>query len=174
VSGARPAAERWSVIPRPANPEVAVFERFTDTSRRAVAIANQETHRLGGNFIGDVELLIGLAKESNGVCHRALTGIGVDLVDLRRQLEEQPRSLDDGTAPQKLPQTREFKLAIEAAIAISQKSSEAHVGTEHMLLGLLRYPEFVSSRALAERAVSFDRAKEAVAMVRPAGTKGEE
>ena len=151
-----------------------MFERFTDTSRRAVAIANQETHRIGGNLIGDVELLIGLAKESNGVCHRALTGIGVDLVGLRRQLEQLPRSLDDGTAPQKLPQTREFKLAIEAAIAISRESGDTHVGTEHMLLGLLRHPEFASSRALAERAVSFDRAKESIALICPAGTKGEE
>ena len=82
--GAAAAGDRPYVIPRPANREVAVFERFTDTSRRAVVIANHETHRLGGNIIGDVELLIGLAKESRGVCHRALTGIGVDLDDLRR------------------------------------------------------------------------------------------
>ncbi len=151
-----------------------MFERFTYTSRRAVAIANQETHRLGGKIIGDVELLIGLAKESTGVCYRALSGIGVDLEELRRQLEQQPRSLDDGSAPRLLPQTREFKLAIEAAIAISRDSDNKRVGTEHILLGLLRYPEFASSRVLAQHSVSFDRANEAIAGMGSASPKGEE
>jgi hypothetical protein len=82
--------------------------------------------------------------------------------------------LGNGTARGKLPQTREFKLAFEAAITISREWGDKHVGTEHMLLGLLRYPEFPSSRALAECAVSFDRAKAAIALIRPAETKGEE
>src|SRR4051794_2125935 len=76
-----------------ANPEVALFERFTMTSRRAVAIANQETHRLGGNIIGDVELLLGLVKETGGLSHVALRRLGVELRELERQLEAQSRSL---------------------------------------------------------------------------------
>ena len=162
------------VIPHPANPEVAVFERFTDTSRIAVATANQETHRLGGNIIGDVELLIGLARESRGLCYRALSGIGIDLEELRRQLEQQPRSLDDGSAPSLLPQTDEFKRVLESAMAISRDAGDKHVGTEHMLLGVLHHPEFASSRVLAAHAVTLERATEAIALVRPAGTKGEE
>lgn len=151
-----------------------MFERFTDASRRAVAIANQEAHRLRGSAIGDVELLIGLTLESTGVCQRALCDMSVDLPKLRRQLEQKPRSLDDGSAPRLLPQTGAFKLAIEAAIAVSRASARTRVGTEHMLLGLLRYPDFESSSTLLQYGVSFDRAIEAIAHVCPAPGMGEE
>jgi ATP-dependent Clp protease ATP-binding subunit ClpA len=118
--------------------------------------------------------LIGLATMPGSLCGHVLCGMGVDFDELRRQLEQQPRDLDDGTASQKLPQTREFKLAIEAAIAVSREAGDMHVGTEHMLLGLLRYPTFASSRVLAERGVAFDRAKEAIALFWAAQAKGKE
>src|SRR4051812_12980120 len=135
-----------------------MFEKFTKTSRIAVAIANQETHRLGGNIIGDIELLLGLAKETRGLCHRALARMNIDLQSLERELEDQPRSLDAGTAPTKLPQTREFKMAIESTIAIAREMGHKHVGTEHMLLGLLRNSDFASSRVLAKHTVSYEHA----------------
>ncbi|MBC8108312.1 MAG: hypothetical protein H7Z14_17130 [Anaerolineae bacterium] len=142
------------------NPErkVEMFEQVTKIARIAVAIANQETHRLGGKIIGDAELLLGLTKEPRGLCHLALSRMGVDLHELRRDLENQPRSLDAGTAPTKLPQTRDFKVAIQEAIEIARELGHKHVGTEHMLLALLRNPDFASARVLARQEVSFERA----------------
>ncbi|CAN5643163.1 hypothetical protein BH09PLA1_BH09PLA1_25090 [soil metagenome] len=142
-----------------------MFERFTRISRIAVAISNQETHRLGGNVIGDAELLLGLTKESRGLCHRALSRMGIDLPKLRADLENQPRSLDAGTAPTKLPQTREFKITIQEAMEISRELGHQHVGTEHILLALLRNPDFASAKVLAKHGVSFERARETITTV---------
>src|SRR5690242_14346420 len=130
-----------------------MFEHFTDASRKAVAIANQQTHRLGGNIIGDVELLIGLA--STGVSAPVLRELGVDLAALREELEQQARPTEPVTpGPPRLPQTPKFKAAVQAAIAIAKELGDEWVGTQHLLLGLLRHPEFRSSQVLAERGVS--------------------
>ena len=139
-----------------------MFERFTDTSRLAVAIANQETHRLGGNIIGVIELLLGLVKANRGVANRALRQMGVDLAALAKELELHPRSLDDGSAPQKLPQTPAFKTVIESAIDLARELRHPYVGTEHMILGLLRDPQTAPAKILAGHGVTFDRAKDVV------------
>jgi ATP-dependent Clp protease ATP-binding subunit ClpC len=153
---------------------VAVFERFTNISRISVGRANQETHRLGGNIIGDVELLLGLVNESRGVANIAMRQLGVDLSKLKVELEKQPRSLDDGKPPRKLPQTRELKLAIQSAIELAREMGHKHVGTEHMLLALVRDSSSAPSRILASHGVAFDRVKQTVADLAAASPQGEE
>ncbi len=137
-------------------------------------MANQETHRLGGNLIGDIELLLGLVKHTRGVANVALRQLGVDLSKLKGELESQPRSLDDGTAPQKLPQTQEFKIAIRSTIELARDMGHRHVGTEHMLIALVRDPGSAPSRILAGHAVSFDRVNCTIADIASVNPKGEE
>ena len=151
-----------------------MFERFTDTSRLSVAIANQETLRLGGNIIGEVELLLGLTKVNRGVANRALRQMGVDLARLADELARQPRSLDDGSAPQKLPQTPAFKTAIESAIDLARELGHPCVGTEHMLLGLMSAPQSATARILAGHGVILDRAKNVVIGIISSNAQGEE
>ena len=139
-----------------------MFERLTDTSRRAVAIANQETHRLGGTVIGDVELLLGIVSMPNCTGAVVLRKLGVSLPKLRSELERQPRVSDDGSAPAKLPQTVQFKRAIETAIALAGELGHGHVGTEHMVLGLLRHSDMAASQVLSRHAVSFDNLRQAI------------
>lgn len=145
-----------------------MFDLFTDTSRRAVAYANQETLRLRGNIIGEAELLLGIVIGEQGIGHRVLRLAGIDLDDLANQLRQQPRAKDDGSAPQRLPQTPEFRLAIEAAVEIGRELNHRTVTTGHMLLGLLRYREFASTRLLAARGLTYDEAAKTIAAMRGA------
>jgi ATP-dependent Clp protease ATP-binding subunit ClpC len=136
-----------------------MFEKFTDGSRKAAVLANQAAHRLGGNIIGDVELLIGLADTGTSV--RILRDLGVDLASLRNELERQARVEPPAAAgPPRLPQTPQFKHAVQAAIAIAKELGDEFVGTPHLLLGILRHPEFESAQTLTRRGVSFDAVRD--------------
>jgi len=151
-----------------------LYERFTKTSRHAVAIANRETHRLGGNIIGDVELLLGLVTETGGVANAALRELAVDLPKLKDELERQPRSRVDGAAREMLPQTPEFKLAIQSAIELAREMGHQSVGTQHMLLAVLRDRRSVSSRILRGYGVSLARANQTVVGLMSANPQAEE
>ncbi|HEY8749084.1 MAG TPA: Clp protease N-terminal domain-containing protein [Tepidisphaeraceae bacterium] len=139
-----------------------VFERFSYVSRKAVAVSNQQVHRLGGNVIGDVDLLLGIIVEGTGVGAAVLRDLGVELSALRNQLEREPRNPSNERTPELLPQSQEFKLAIEDAIEISRTMDHDVVGTHHMLLGLLAHAEFASSRILASNGVSFELVRASV------------
>jgi ATP-dependent Clp protease ATP-binding subunit ClpC len=135
----------------------------------AVAVANQQTHRLGGNVIGDVELLLGIARlpACNGAS--VLRQLGVNLKRLRSTLERQVRPLATIPAPAKLPQSPQFKLAVEAAIESSAAAGHEWVGTEHMLLGLLKHPGTSSSQVLATFGVAANQV--AAAVLTPAAAR---
>jgi ATP-dependent Clp protease ATP-binding subunit ClpC len=139
-----------------------MFDHFTNTARRAMAIANQETHRLGGNIIGDTELLLGILKQEHSSGAMVLSGLGINFGGVRRQLEQYSRPLSAGSPPSMLPQTLEAKRAIESAINIARELGHNHVETAHMLLGLLRHPELGSSRVLAAHGVSYEPLQQAV------------
>jgi ATP-dependent Clp protease ATP-binding subunit ClpC len=127
-----------------------MFERFTDRARRAITLANQEAQRLAHDHVGTEHLLLGIVKEGSGLAAVVLQEFHVDLSVVRQQVE----ALGHGPSkspppPQKLGQTQRLLRVLEYAIQEASALSHNYVGTEHLLLGLLREPEGTAARVLA-------------------------
>ena len=125
-----------------------MFERFTDRARKVMALANQEAQRFNHEYIGTEHLLLGLALEGSGVGATAMRNLGVDLSVLRTEVEKLVKSGPDMVAMGKLPQTPRAKRAIEYAVEEARALNHNYVGTEHILLGLLRESEGIAAQVL--------------------------
>jgi len=125
-----------------------MFERFTDRARKVMALANQEAQRLNHEYIGTEHLLLGLAMESSGVGATVMKNLGVDLAALRAEVEKLVKRGPDVVAMGKLPQTPRAKRVIEYAVEEARALNHNYVGTEHILLGLLRESEGIAAQVL--------------------------
>ena len=119
-----------------------MFERFTDRARKVMALANQEAQRFNHEYIGTEHILLGLVKEGSGVGANVLKNLDVDLRKVRLEVEKLVKSGPDMVTMGKLPQTPRAKKVIEYAIEEARNLNHNYVGTEHLLLGLLRGPAF--------------------------------
>ena len=115
-----------------------MFERFTDRARKVMALANQEAQRFNHEYIGTEHILLGLVKEGSGVGANVLKNLDVDLRKVRLEVEKLVKSGPDMVTMGKLPQTPRAKKVIEYAIEEARNLNHNYVGTEHLLLGLLR------------------------------------
>ena len=125
-----------------------MFERFTDRSRRVVVLAQEEARMLNHESVGTEHILLGLIREDGGVAAQALASLGISEEAARRQVEEIVSRGQAGPARGHLPFTPEGKkvllLSLREAIALGH----GYVGTEHILLGLIREDEGVATRVL--------------------------
>lgn len=126
-----------------------MFERFTDRARRAVALAGQEAMRLRHDHIGTEHLLLGMVKEGSGLAAVVLQQFNVSLATVRQKVEELAHAPTSNMPPAKLRQTERYSRVIAYAIEEAHLLSHNYVGTEHLLLGLLREPEGTAARVLA-------------------------
>ena len=125
-----------------------MYERFTDRARKVMQLANQEAQRLNHEYIGCEHLLIALIKEGGGVAAHVMKAFG-DANDLIKVLREAcTPGPNFGVAMGKLPHTPRTKAVIQAAIAESEARKDGYVGTEHVLLALVRDPESLPLAAL--------------------------
>jgi hypothetical protein len=125
-----------------------MFERFTDRSRKVMALANQEAQRFNHEYIGTEHILLGLLKEGSGVGANVLKNLDVDLRKVRLEVEKLVRSGPDIVTMGKLPQTPASKRATEYAIEEARNLNHNYVGTEHLLLGLIREHDGVAAHVL--------------------------
>jgi len=125
-----------------------MFERFTDRARKVMALANQEAQRFNHEYIGTEHILLGLVKEGSGVGATVLKNLDVDIKKLRLEVEKQVKSGPDMVTMGKLPQTPRAKKVIEYAIEEARALNHNYVGTEHILLGLLRESEGIAAQVL--------------------------
>ena len=125
-----------------------MFERFTDRARKVMALANQEAQRFNHEYIGTEHVLLGLVKEGSGVGATVLKNLDVDIKKLRLEVEKQVKSGPDMVTMGKLPQTPRAKKVIEFAIEEARALNHNYVGTEHILLGLLRETEGIAAQIL--------------------------
>jgi len=130
-----------------------MFERFTVRSRKVLALANQEAHRFNHEFIGTEHILLGMIKEGSGVGVTVLKNLGVDTQSLWHEVERLVKRGPDRVTMGKLPQTPRAKKVIEYAIKEMREMEEQfnrrlNVGTEHILLGLLRESEGIAAQVL--------------------------
>jgi ATP-dependent Clp protease ATP-binding subunit ClpC len=134
-----------------------MFERFTDRARKVMALANQEAQRFNHEYIGTEHVLLGLVKEGSGVGANVLKNLDVDLRKVRLEVEKLVKSGPDMVTMGKLPQTPRAKKVIEYAIEEARNLNHNYVGTEHLLLGLLREQDGVAAQVLMNLASSSTR-----------------
>jgi ATP-dependent Clp protease ATP-binding subunit ClpC len=124
-----------------------VFERFTDRSRRVVVLAQEEARLLNHNYIGTEHLLLGLIAEGEGVAATALESLGISLEAVQLQVEEIIGR--GGAAPSgQIPFTPRAKKVLELSLREALQLHHDYIGTEHLLLGLIREGEGVAAQVL--------------------------
>jgi hypothetical protein len=138
-----------------------VFERFTDRARRVVVLAQEEARLLNHNYIGTEHLLLGLLSEGEGVGARALVSMGVDLGGARFEVEA---IIGRGTdAPSgHIPFTPRAKKVLELSLREALQLGHNYIGTEHILLGLIREGSGVAAQALTKLGVGLDVTRQRV------------
>jgi ATP-dependent Clp protease ATP-binding subunit ClpC len=138
-----------------------MFERFTDRARRVIVLAQEEARMLEHNYIGTEHLLLGLIHEGEGVAAKALRALDVDLDTLRREVEalvgrgEQP-------AQGHIPFTPQAKKVLELALRESVALGHDYIGTEHLLLGLVREGEGPAAQVLQQRGIELNTVRQQV------------
>ncbi len=138
-----------------------MFERFTDKARRAVVLAQEEARTLDHNYIGTEHLLLGLLREEDGVAARALGSLGVSLEAVRRDVEA---IIGRGEAVPKghIPFTPRAKKVLELALREALQLGHNYIGTEHILLGLVREGEGVAAQVLQKLGADLNRVRQTV------------
>src|SRR5207248_1392768 len=139
-----------------------MYERFTDRARKVMQLANQEAQRLNHEYIGTEHILLGLAKEGSGVAANVLKNLDTDLGKIRLEVEKIVRSGPAVSLPGKLPQTPKAKKVIEYAVEEARNLGHNYVGTEHLLLALLREQEGVAAQVLMNLGLTLREVREEV------------
>ncbi len=140
-----------------------MFERFTDRARQVVVLAQDEARALGHAYIGTEHLLLGLLREEEGLAAQALHQLGVSLEAAREQVLAIVGPGEEGAgATGQIPFTPRGKRALELALREALALGHNHIGTEHVLLGLLRQGEGVASKVLHAFGVDEDAARDEV------------
>src|SRR3990170_1412996 len=142
--------------------ETRMYERFTDRARKVMQLANQEAQRFNHEYIGTEHILLGLVKEGSGVAANVLKQLDVDLRKIRMEVEKIVQSGPDMVTMGKLPQTPRAKKVIEYAIEEARNLNHNYVGTEHLLLGLLREQEGVAAQVLMNLGLKLEDVRDEV------------
>ncbi len=151
-----------------------MYERFTDRARKVMQLANQEAQRFNHEYIGTEHVLLGLIKEGSGVAANVLKNLDVDLRKIRLEVEKLVQSGPDMVTMGKLPQTPRAKKVIEYSMEEARQLNHNYVGTEHILLGLLREQEGVAAQVLMNLGLKLEEVREEVLNLLGHGLEGEE
>ncbi|BCB90512.1 ATP-dependent Clp protease ATP-binding subunit [Phytohabitans suffuscus] len=138
-----------------------MFERFTDRARRVVVLAQEEARMLNHDYIGTEHILLGLIHEGDGVAARSLQSLGVSLEGVRQQVEE---IIGQGqqAAGQHIPFTPRAKKVLELSLREALQLGHNYIGTEHILLGLIREGEGVAAQVLVKLGADLGRVRQRV------------
>src|SRR5580700_6012343 len=141
-----------------------MYERFTDRARKVMQLANQEAQRFNHEYIGTEHVLLGLLKEGSGVAANVLKNLDIDLRKIRLEVEKIVQTGPGGeqVVMGKLPHTPRAKKVIEYSIEEARNLNHNYVGTEHLLLGLLREQEGVAAQVLMNLGLKLEDVREEV------------
>src|SRR5271157_770387 len=151
-----------------------MYERFTDRARKVMQLANQEAQRFNHEYIGTEHILLGLIKEGSGVAANVLKNLEVDLRKIRLEVEKLVQSGPDMVTMGKLPQTPRAKKVIEYSMEEARNLGHNYVGTEHILLGLVREQEGVAAQVLMNLGLKLEEVREEVLSLLGHGMEGAE
>ena len=132
---------------------------FTDRVRKVLAMAREEAIRLQHDYVGTEHILLGLIREGEGVAAAVLTNLNVDLDQIHDQVEESVKKGKATIALGELPYTSRAKKVLEFAMAEARELNHSYVGTEHLLLGLLREEKGIAAQVLNSLGVSMEEAR---------------
>jgi Clp amino terminal domain, pathogenicity island component len=138
-----------------------MFERFTDRARRVVVLAQEEARGLDHNYIGTEHLLLGLIAEGDGVAARTLESLDVSLEAVRARVQE-VIGRGERAPGEQIPFTPRAKKVLELSLREALALSHNYIGTEHILLGLIREGEGIAAQVLTELGVRHDQVREQV------------
>ena len=137
-----------------------MFGRFTERAQKVLALAQEEAIRLGHNNVGTEHILLGLVREGEGIAAKALFGIGLNAGKIQEEVEKLiGRGQETTQSPHYTPRA---KKVIELSMDEARKLGHSYVGTEHILLGLIREGEGVAARVLSNLGVSLNKARQQV------------
>jgi ATP-dependent Clp protease ATP-binding subunit ClpC len=150
-----------------------MFERFTDRARRVVVLAQEEARLLNHNYIGTEHILLGLLNEGEGIAAKALESLGINLSGVREQVVE---IIGQGAqAPSgHIPFTPRAKKVLELSLREALQLGHSYIGTEHILLGLVREGQGVAAKVLKGLGAELQKVREAVMKLLPESSEGEE
>src|SRR5664279_2988519 len=138
-----------------------MFERFTDRARRVVVLAQEEARLLSHSYIGTEHILLGLIHEGEGVAAKALESLGISLEAVRNQVEEIIGQ--GGTSPSgHIPFTPRAKKVLELSLREALQLGHNYIGTEHILLGLIREGDGVAAQVLVKLGADLSRVRQQV------------
>src|SRR5437879_10570409 len=136
--------------------------RFTERAQRVILIAQEEAKRLNHDYVGTEHILLGLIALGEGVAAQVLANLGVDLRRVRAEIEKIVGTGDNVMLLGEIPFTPRAKKVLEYAVEEAQHMGHSYVGTEHLLLGLIREEEGVAARVLENLGLRLDVVREEV------------
>ena len=146
-----------------------MYDRFTDRARKVMQLANGETQRFNHEYIGTEHILLGLVKEGTGVAAAIIKGHDLDLRTIRLEVEKLVQSGPEMISMGKLPQTPRAKKSLEYAMEEARNLNHSFVGTEHLILGLMRVKEGVAHQVLTKLGLNLEQLREDVCNLVGAG-----
>ena len=141
-----------------------MWQRFTERARRVVFFAQEEAGRLGENYVSTEHLLLGLVRENDSVAARILDRLGISLGRIRSEIERQV-ARGDGRLGQDMQLTPRAKRVIDLAYDEARQLNNNYIGTEHLLLGLIREGEGLAGRVLNKLGVDLERTRREVTLL---------
>ncbi len=138
-----------------------MFKRFTDRARRVVVQAQEEARMLNHSYIGTEHILLGLIDEGDGIGAKALESLGISLDTVRQQIEEitgRGQHMPSGH----IPFTPQAKKVLQLSLRESEQLGHDYIGTEHILLGLLRQGDGVAAQVLVKVGADLNRVRQQV------------
>jgi ATP-dependent Clp protease ATP-binding subunit ClpA len=139
-----------------------MFDRFTDRARVVMALARKEAQRFNHDFIGTEHILLGLIGEGRGVAAHVLKNLGVEIDQIRREIEKNVQSGPPVVTMGQLPFTPRAKKVLELSMEEANELGHNYLGTEHLLLGLLRENDGVAARVLLDLGLKLEEVRNEV------------
>jgi ATP-dependent Clp protease ATP-binding subunit ClpC len=134
-----------------------MWERFTERAKHVVSAAREEATRLGSEYVRTEHILLGLCKEPDGIAARALENLGVDIEALAIEIEQQVQPGNAVVSGEEIAFTPRAKKVLELAVEEARRFNHSYIGTEHILLGLIKEGEGIAAKVLQDMKVDLGR-----------------
>ncbi|MDF1729207.1 MAG: Clp protease N-terminal domain-containing protein, partial [Sulfitobacter sp.] len=139
-----------------------MFDRFTDRAKKVMNFARQEAQRFNHEYLGTEHILLGLIKEGDGVAAHVLKNMGIDMTKIRMEIEKIVKTGPSMVTMGQLPFTQMAKKVLELSMEEASSLSHNYIGTEHLLLGLIKENEGIAAQVLQNLGVKLEDVREEV------------
>ncbi|HOE67316.1 MAG TPA: Clp protease N-terminal domain-containing protein, partial [Candidatus Hydrogenedentes bacterium] len=149
---------------------MSMWERFTERAKHVVSAAREEATRLGSEYVRTEHILLGICREPDGIAARALENLGIDVEVLALEIEQQVQRGNAVVSGDDITFTPRAKKVLELAVEEARRFNHSYIGTEHILLGLVKEGEGIAAKVLQDMKIDLERIQTEV--VRLLGDQG--